>query len=318
MDYRTTCRSLPPLAPVHGDELKVSCAVRTIPSRVVAIVPDRLRQRMKAGLGDQPQLVPVTSAADAARAIREQPVSMLLVATGAVDDANAHQIERLVAVSVGIRVVVLISEPSKDARLLLRLGAWGLKNVVDLGECEGWHELRHLLETGTDPLAERINNLFQESLVDSSRGVRQFMAHVVRSARVTHTLQELASDLGIMPSTLASRFHRARLPSPKVYLSSARLLFARAMLDEGRASLSGTANALRYSSPQAFGRHVKQVLGTGTSEFRVAVTFNRLVEHFLAVLVHRYRSTLRTFDPFGPASASEPTDGDVAADYLIH
>lgn len=318
MEYGTIHRSLPPFTPVHGIGPITQGIVGTVRSCVVALVPDALRQQLKAGLGDQPQLVPVTSAAEAARAIRERPASMLLVATGAVDDANVHLIKRLVAVSAGIRAVALINEPPTDARLLLRLGAWGLRNVVDLGECKGWQELRDLLETGTDPLAETINNLFQSSLGDSSTGVRQFLSHLVRSARVTRTLQELASDLDIRPSTLASRFHRARLPSPKVYLSSTRLLFAKAMLDEDKASLSGTANALRYSSPQAFGRHVRQVLGAGTGDFRSAVSFNRLAEHFLDALVHRHRSTLRTFDPFGLANASVSSDRDIAPSYLVH
>lgn len=116
-----------------------------------------------------------------------------------------------------------------------------------------------------------------------------------------------------------SRFHRARLPSPKTLLAATRLVFAKAMLDGHRASVSAVADRLRYSSPQAFGRHVRRTLGISAGDLRRTVTFAQVAEHYVEQFIVRHRATYRSFDPFASlrgqhASASEESQGS----YLYH
>ena len=52
---------------------------------------------------------------------------------------------------------------------------------------------------------------------------RQFFDALFKAPPRTSTVRELARTLGVLPSTLMSRFFRARLPAPKRYLAYARL-----------------------------------------------------------------------------------------------
>jgi AraC-like DNA-binding protein len=94
-----------------------------------------------------------------------------------------------------------------------------------------------------------------------------------------------------------SRFWRAQLPSPKAYLSMTRLLYAASFLEMPRVSISAAADALHFSSPQSFGRHVRQTLGLTASEFRREVSLHVALEHFRTRLVEPYRDALKAFRP---------------------
>lgn len=285
---------------------------------VITILNDSLRQKIDAGVGERAQLTHAQSVGEAARMLHERRATVLLIATTAMRRNDAGLIGRLVAASAAVRTVAVVDDQCHDAGTILWLGACGLREVIDLRECQGWNDLRHLLDQDTDPIAHRIDRLLQAALIEVAPGTKRFFSYLVRSARHTRTLERLAHELNIVPSTLASRFHRARLPSPKCFLSSTRLLFAKALLEDGRASMSFVANRLQYSSPQSFGRHVRLMLGVGASQFRNDFTFNQVANHYLEALVLRHRQEFRTFDPFGgPPNnrTGEPQEGPV---YLIH
>jgi AraC-like DNA-binding protein len=215
------------------------------------------------------------------------------------------------ALSTTTHAVAVLDEEPHDPLLLLRLGACGLKEAIDLRSCQGWNGLRRLLENGADPVAGRVAAIVLHHLDGAAPGTRRFFARMVYDARCVRTVCAMASRLGIVPSTLMSRFHRARLPSPKTLLAATRLVFAKALLEEPRFSLSAVANQLRYSSPQAFGRQVWRIPGMSAGEFRRSVTFAQMTDLYLDQLIVRHRTTYRTFDPFasfGGHHASTPNE----------
>jgi transcriptional regulator GlxA family with amidase domain len=109
----------------------------------------------------------------------------------------------------------------------------------------------------------------------------------------------LANALSVEPSTLMSRFFRASLPAPKMYLSMARLLYAAWFLEIPKVSIAATANALHYSSPQSFGRHIQMLLGLTAGEFRKELTMRVALDHFVGRLITPYSDTLQRFRPIG-------------------
>jgi len=127
-------------------------------------------------------------------------------------------------------------------------------------------------------------------------GLHFFEAIFVRAERVS-TIRALATRLGILPSTLMSRFHRAGLPAPKQYLCYARLLRAARLLEDPGHSLAGVSHALRYSSPQSFGRHIRMLLGMSAGEFRARHDFTTMRERFLVELIRPYRHIWRGLRP---------------------
>ena len=114
------------------------------------------------------------------------------------------------------------------------------------------------------------------------------------------TVRELARRLGVLPSTLMSRFFRAGLPAPKRYLAMARLVRAARLFENPGLSVANVANHLDYSSPQSFGRHVRTMLGMTAVAFRQRYDGEGMLQRFRDELVLPYAGTLRRFTPLAP------------------
>ena len=94
-----------------------------------------------------------------------------------------------------------------------------------------------------------------------------------------------------------SRFFRARLPAPKRYLAFARLVRAARLFENPGLSVAAVANALDYSSPQSFGRHVRTLLRLTAVQFRERYDGEGMLHRFRAELVAPYVAALRRFTP---------------------
>src|SRR5258708_19023729 len=140
------------------------------------------------------------------------------------------------------------------------LGRVGVRKVVELSSREGWNSLRDLVAHACDPATSQILEALMPLLAQSSASTRDFVQALVRTAPRVVTIQAFARTLGLLPSTLMSRFHRGGLPSPRRYLATTRLLYAASNFEPSSASIAIVANRLGYSSPQSFGRHVKRVM----------------------------------------------------------
>ncbi|MDQ8157643.1 MAG: hypothetical protein P3A33_09490, partial [Gemmatimonadota bacterium] len=77
-------------------------------------------------------------------------------------------------------------------------------------------------------------------------------------------------------------------------------------------SLAGVSHALRYSSPQSFGRHVRMLLGMSAGEFRARYDFAAMRERFLVDLVRPYRHIWRDLRPLAvrPGMVVPPSVAD--------
>jgi AraC-like DNA-binding protein len=110
-------------------------------------------------------------------------------------------------------------------------------------------------------------------------------------------VRQLSRRLNVLPSTLMSRFFRARLPAPKKYLAFARLIRAARLFENPGLSISDVANHLDYSSPQSFGRHVRTVLHITAGEFRCTYDGDLMLDRFRRELIHPNIHVLRGLRP---------------------
>jgi AraC-like DNA-binding protein len=115
------------------------------------------------------------------------------------------------------------------------------------------------------------------------------------------TVRALSAELRVVPSTLMSRFFRARLPAPKRYLATARLVQAARLFENPGLSVANIADHLEYSSPQSFGRHVKTMVGLTATMFRQRYDGEGMLGRFREELVLPYLDVLRHFSPLGAA-----------------
>lgn len=263
---------------------------------VAAVLGPGERARVEAAAGAGVSFVHQDSIPEAIRLVRERPVSAVLLSVTRCRDDALPELDHLVRGFPAIPTVAVVAGPG-HAEALLRLGARGIREVVDVSVPDGWRRLRALLDGPGSPSVARLQGPILAALGDVPPDARLFFEAIIRGAPNHVTVRRLARTLHLPTSTLLSRFQRAGLPSPKSYLAAVRLLHAALLLeDEGR-SVADVAYRLEYSSPQSFGRHVRAMLGVTASEFRRRLPFPVALDRFLGLMIAPYRAAFRTFHP---------------------
>lgn len=264
---------------------------------VAAVLEPEERARVEAAMGGSVTVVHRDSIPDAIRAVREHPVRAVLVSVRRWN-REPGGVDRLVRGFPGIPTVALLSERTgRVSEALLRFGADGVREVVDVSDPAGWQRLRALVSGPMPFSGARIQAPLIEALGPVPADARLFFEALVRLAPEVNTVRGLCKRLRVPPSTLMSRFGRAGLPSPKSYLAAMRLVHAALLLEETGLSVADAAYRLDYSSPQSFGRHLRGLMGVTGSEFRRRFPFPVALRRFLQLMILPYRTVLRAFHP---------------------
>jgi len=202
-----------------------------------------------------------------------------------------------------VPTVALLSELGPQTpQTLLALGTGGIRRLVDVRDASGWRALRHALTDQCGTGVQRIAlTRLAEDLAGATLDCRQFFEALFLSAPGVTTVRRLARQLGVLPSTLMSRFFRAGLPAPKRYLAMARLVRAAYLFENRGFSIANVANHLEYSSPQSFGRHVRAMLSLSAQEFRERFDGEGMLNRFREELVIPYVPRLLRLTPLSLA-----------------
>jgi AraC-like DNA-binding protein len=233
------------------------------------------------------------------RDLRHRSVGAVLVSVNRCDDAATASIARVVREFPRVSTVAILSQvDSQTPRAVLSLGSSGVRTLIDVRHPAGWRELRSVIMSERSSEIEQLAiDRISKDLTGATEGCLRFFELVFgRPVRVA-TVRRLAAQLGVITSTLMSRFFRLRLPAPKKYLAVARLVHAARLFENPGLSVANVANHLEYSSPQSFGRHVRSLMGMTATEFRNRYDGEGMLEQFRARLVVPYLTTLRLFDP---------------------
>ncbi|MBS1241050.1 MAG: Helix-turn-helix, AraC protein [Gemmatimonadetes bacterium] len=268
-----------------------------IPTIATVLLPTE-RSRVEAAGNGSFSVLHRETVPEAIRAVRERAVDAVLLSVHRCDAVEAAAVRQLVRAFPGLPAVALVTRhDDATPASILRLGASGIKEVVDVTAPAGWGRLRHVVaEPATRPAARILGPLL-ERLPGIPEDGRIFLEALVRLAPHTPTVRGLTRVFGVQPSTLMSRFGRAGLPSAKRYLASIRLLYAAQYMESEGMSIADVAYRLECSSPQSFGRHVRSLLGITCTEFRRRFPFPVALERFLAVMIEPYQARWRDFHP---------------------
>ena len=235
---------------------------------------------------------------EAVRAVRERAVDAVLISVHQCAQGRVDEVDQLVRSFPGVPTVALVTRHDAVAsETLLRLGATGVRQVVDVTAPAGWNRLRQLLAEPTTHGAARILAPIFAALPELPQDGRAFLELLIRLAPEMPAVRTVAARFEIKPSTLMSRFARAGLPSPKTYLAALRLLYAAQYFEGGGRSVADVAYRLDCSSPQSFGRTIRAMLGITPGEFRRRFPFPTALERFLAQLVAPYGKIWAGFHP---------------------
>jgi AraC-like DNA-binding protein len=247
---------------------------------------------------------------DALRDLRDHRAAAVIVSTSRCDENDLPRVARVVREFPRVPAVALLSNLSpQTAQTVLVLGRCGVRTLVDVREPRGWQQLRSVLLHDQATEIHRVALArVAEDLGEAPEGCHRFFRALFEEGSETRTIQELSTLLGVVPSTLMSRFVRARLPAPKFYLSMARLVCAARMFENPGLSVTLVANELDYSSPQAFGRHLRSILQLTAIQFREKYDGEGMLQRFRDELVLPHLVRLRGFDPLGLDGLSRLTN----------
>lgn len=236
------------------------------------------------------------------RDVRERQAAAVLLGAARCTRADAARVARMVREFPRVPAVALLSaiEPPVP-QAVLALGRSGVETIVDVRQPSGWRELRGVL------LADRGGELRRQALDVLAQDLdgappdchRFFDALFTPSGNrpVPGTVDVLSRRLGVIPATLTSRFFRAGLPTARRYLATARLVRAARLLESPGMTVADVAVRLDFSSPQAFGRHVRLTLGMTAGQYRRRYDGAGMLERFRQELVLPFLATLRAFHP---------------------
>lgn len=232
--------------------------------------------------------------------LRAHPAGALLVSTlmlGRGGGRGVARVAELVREFPAVPAVALVSGEVEVATVLA-LGRGGVRAVVDVRRPEGWAVLRGTLAAAARPdVAVLAAAALDPLLADASADVRRFVRALFAAPAHVGTVRDLARGLGLLPTTLMSRFFRAQLPAPKRYLAFARLTRAAYLLRNPAWTVAAVANHLEYSSAQSFSRHLYLLLGVRPAVFRRQYDTGLMLARFADELITPYSAVLRDFWP---------------------
>lgn len=236
---------------------------------------------------------------DVIRDVRAARAAAVVVSVNYCERASTDPVATMVREFPRVPTLALLSELGpRTPQTLLSLGTSGVRRLIDVRDAAGWRSLRSALtdEFG-NPLQRLALRKLGEDLHGASRDCWTFFQALFLSPPRVCTVRRLSQSLGVLPSTLMSRFFRAHLPAPKRYLAMARLVRAAHLFENHGFSVSNVANHLEYSSPQSFGRHVRTILCVTAVEFRELYDGEGMLDRFRQDLVIPHVDTLRRLAP---------------------
>lgn len=231
--------------------------------------------------------------------LKERRISAVIVSVGRCVREEPSQMAAVVRAFPRIPTLALLSSAGEtSAEAVLTLGNCGIRTLIDVRKPEGWSRLRALLgREATKDVDRLVLAALREDLRDVPDDCWRFFEALFSPEFRVSTVRQLARRLNVLPSTLMSRFFRARLPAPKRFLAFARLIRAARLFENPGLSISDVANHLDYSSPQSFGRHVRTVLRITAGEFRCTYDGERMLDRFRRELIQPNVELLRRLHP---------------------
>ena len=235
--------------------------------------------------------------------LKSARASAVMVSVARCERGGHRAVAELVREFPEVPTVAVLSSFDPDIlQAVLSLGSTGVQQVVDIRAPMGWEQLRtYLLETRTDELQRRILGQLAIDLAAATSDCRRFFQELFLSPPTIRTVRMFAARLDVLPNTLMSRFFRARLPAPKQYLATARLVRCARLFENRGFSVANIANHLDYSSPQSFGRHVRIHMHLTAVEFRERFDGEGMFQHFRETLILPYMDRLKQLRPLTPS-----------------
>jgi AraC-like DNA-binding protein len=231
--------------------------------------------------------------------VRIQQVDAVIVSVARYDIASTARMATMVREFPTVPAFALLTDVQRSTpHSVLELGRVGVRTLIDARSPNGWTALRDLLtrENSSDVQRQMLGAL-NIDLAGAAPDCWSFFELLFTHKPYIVNVRQISRYMNVIPGTLMSRFYRAHLPSPKRYIDVGRLVRAARLFENTGLSVTNVARKLDYSSPQAFSRHVRCVLGMSPVRFRALYDGDAMLSKFREELVLPYLPVLRSFKP---------------------
>jgi AraC-like DNA-binding protein len=276
----------------------MSASLPTLQAPVVTVLDPEERARVDAAGEGLYRAVHRETVADALEDLKKGRVGAVILGVVRCGQQADRRVAAVLREFPTVPTVALLGAEPPSAESLLRIGNAGITRLVDVRVPAGWSQLRRILAAEATRASDRAAlAMIREEVAPVSDDTWQFFEALFAASARNDTVQALALRMQVLPSTLMSRFFRAKLPAPKRYLAYARLVRAARLFEDQGHAIADVANALDFSSPQSFGRHVQTFLKVSAGEFRRQYTADRMLARFMDELVRPHKAKLRQLRP---------------------
>ncbi len=257
---------------------------------VLAAIPRAQFVKLRSASSERYTFVPTASWAEAFETIRLRPVEIAVVDPLLGGQPRTHEIERLRVLFPSLPLLVYTTLTPNMPGVLLELGRLGIRHAIFARLDDHPTALRSILRRETDHTASQ--QVFQglAGMLDGlpSR-LRWALEATLHAPSNTPRVSVLAERAKLRPRTCERWFARSGLPSPKIVLVLARLLYAHRLLLDPGYTVEDVAFKLGYRKVKSLQMHLKEVFGLTAGELRISLS----VEDAVAIVRARYFPSLQ-------------------------
>jgi AraC-like DNA-binding protein len=253
---------------------------------VLAAVPDAQYHRVRRAAGARFTVLHALSWDVVLAAIRSRPVELAVVDPLLSGEARSQEIERLRVLFPSLPLILYTTLTPRSAGVLLALGQRGIRHVVFLHYEDHPARLRELL--GQEEARSSSRQLLDQlaaGLAPLPSQLRWVLEEALRAPGEVQTVTQVAARARVDRRTCERWFTRVGLPSPRHFLSAARVLYAHRLLQDPGFTIEDVASRLGYAQAKTLQLHARHYLGLTAGEMRLSLTpdeaLARVAQRFL-------------------------------------
>ncbi|HET8621963.1 MAG TPA: helix-turn-helix transcriptional regulator [Gemmatimonadales bacterium] len=257
--------------------------MRQVP--ILAAVTEARLFRLCAVDPERYEWLPARTWPDAVAAIRTRAVDLAVVDPLLGQAPRSVEIARLHQHFPSLPLVIYTALTPDTAGVLLELGRAGIRRVLFERFDDAPASIRRTLRAELDSSASQVLiQQLSQALPGLPEPVRPALEAALRSPADCLTVSALARRAQITRRTCERSFARAGLPSPKVVMLVARVLYAHRLLLDPGYTIEDVALKLGYATPRTLQAHFREVFGLTAGDLRMSVS----PEEALELVVRRY------------------------------
>jgi AraC-like DNA-binding protein len=239
----------------------------------LAAVPGERLFRLHAAEPEGYEWVPATSWVHAVTLIRTRPIEMAVVDPMLGGEPRSMEIAHLRRHFPSLPLVVYTTLAPETAGVLLDLGRAGIRRVLFHRFDDAPSALRRALHAELEESAsQRLMQQLTGALPDLPEPLREALEVTLHAPGDGPTVSALAERAQLKRRTCERWFARLGLPSPKMVMLLARVLYAHRLLLDPGYTVEDVALKLGYARAKTLQMHFREVFGLTAGEVRLSLS----------------------------------------------